>query len=127
MWRLGITRFWRVAFLRQRKNAECFVYCISLPRALPWAMGNNWAYSLPQQKKFARLNSVGNLLLASHLSPLLQHECALAVFIRQGAEAEAGGAAQVGGERGSIDAQLQAVALLPRSRHGKGGQQRVEG
>ena len=83
-------------------------------------MGRNWAYSPPQSESFrcaARLSP----------SPLLQHEYALAIFIGQRAEAKAGGAAQVGGKRGSIDAQLQAVALLPRSRHGKGGQQHVEG
>ena len=32
----------------QRKNAECINRGLRFPRALPWAMGNIWAYSQPQ-------------------------------------------------------------------------------
>ena len=32
----------------QRKNAECINRGLRFPRALPWAMGNIWAYSPPQ-------------------------------------------------------------------------------
>ena len=32
----------------QRKNAECINRGLRSPRALPWAMGNIWAYSPPQ-------------------------------------------------------------------------------
>ena len=38
----------RGIFVPWLKNAECFVYCNSVPRALPWAMGNIWAFSPPQ-------------------------------------------------------------------------------
>ena len=37
-----------MAFLRKRKNAECINRGLRFPRALPWAMGNIWAYSPPQ-------------------------------------------------------------------------------
>ena len=34
--------------MRRRKNAECINRGLRFPRALPWAMGNIWAYSQPQ-------------------------------------------------------------------------------
>ena len=34
--------------MRRRKNAECINRGLRSPRALPWAMGNIWAYSPPQ-------------------------------------------------------------------------------
>ena len=48
VWRLRVTRSKRVAFLRRRKNAECINRGLRFPRALPWAMGNIWAFSPPQ-------------------------------------------------------------------------------
>ena len=46
---LRVTRSRRVAFLRnRRKNAECIDRGVRFLRALPGAMGNNWAYSPPQ-------------------------------------------------------------------------------
>ena len=45
----SVTRLSRVAFLRRwHKNAKCINRGVRFPRALPWAMGNIWAYSPPQ-------------------------------------------------------------------------------
>ena len=46
-----------MAFLRRRKNAECINRDLRSPRALPWAMGNIWAYSPPQPftRRFAQI------------------------------------------------------------------------
>ena len=63
----GITRSRRVAFLRQRKNAKCINRGIRPPRALPWAMGNNWAFhnvGCTRQFEQAQLPS-----FARHFSP----------------------------------------------------------
>ncbi|MFW5547004.1 MAG: hypothetical protein ACOCNO_08235, partial [Bacteroidales bacterium] len=63
----GITRSRRVAFLRQRKNAKCINRGIRPPRALPWAMSNNWAFhnvGCTRQFEQAQLPS-----FARHFSP----------------------------------------------------------
>ena len=43
-----VTRFRRVAFLSQLKNAKCIKRGVRFPGALPRAKGNIWAYSPPQ-------------------------------------------------------------------------------
>ena len=68
---LWVTRFWRVAFLRQRKNAECINRGLRSPRALPWAMGNIWAYSPPQSftGRLCKLVHIHAPLAAARHSP----------------------------------------------------------
>ena len=47
----------------QRKNAECINRGLRFPRALPWAMGNIWAYSPPQSFTGRLCKLVGKIVL----------------------------------------------------------------
>ena len=68
----GITRSRRVAFLRQRKNAKCINRGIRPPRALPWAMSNNWAFSPPHifQPATKYLSDRPNCSFETSIAPL---------------------------------------------------------
>ena len=48
----------------QRKNAECINRGVRFPRALPWAMGSNWAFSPPRAVNYDFYTALsGSILL----------------------------------------------------------------